>query len=231
MAAQYSATAIPHTALSQPLVKPEKYDADAARCQGFLLQLPAVPCFMWLFWSQQVYEYPQSDDRKSPHLGQHAMEETSEGGAEVQSMVEYALEFQTLSTESVWNEAVFWQGLNLNIITELAFRDKGASLDDLINLAVRLDNLPQHHRPKTVSSTPARELVIEPVQLNNTHLNPNERMRRWQDNLCFYCGDTDYHIAQCPMHHLSSKSPEGLRRLANLLWWVKRQYHQYHFSF
>lgn len=131
MAAQYSATTAPHTALSQPLVKLEKYDADTARCQGFLLQLPAVPCFMWPFRSQQGYECPQSDDRKSPHLGQHAVKETSEGDAEVRSMVEYALEFQTLSTESVWNEVVVW--LNSNILTELACKDKDASLDDLIN--------------------------------------------------------------------------------------------------
>lgn len=48
----------------------------------------------------------------------------------------YALEF--------WNKsalkAVFWMGLNEDMRTEMSCRDNEASLDSLIDLAIRLDN-------------------------------------------------------------------------------------------
>lgn len=59
----------------------------------------------------------------------------------------YALKFCTLAAENGWNEpalkAVFRQGLNENIRTEMVCRDDEASLDSMIDLTIHLDNLLQ----------------------------------------------------------------------------------------
>lgn len=58
---------------------------------------------------------------------------------------EYALEFCTLPVGSGWNKpvlkAIFHQGLNPEVLTELTCRDDKASLDSLIDLAIHLDHL------------------------------------------------------------------------------------------
>lgn len=60
-------------------------------------------------------------------------------------MVEYALKFHALTTRSRWNEpalkAVFCQGLDSLILTELACCDEQQTLDSLTDLAIKLDNL------------------------------------------------------------------------------------------
>lgn len=60
-------------------------------------------------------------------------------------VAEYTLEFRTLAEESGWNElalkSMFQKGLNTDVLTKLACQDDEASLDDLINLAICLDNL------------------------------------------------------------------------------------------
>lgn len=62
-----------------------------------------------------------------------------------QSVVDYALRFHMLAAESQWNEptlkAIFWRGLNNNILTELACRDDEATLDSLINMSIWIDTL------------------------------------------------------------------------------------------
>lgn len=58
---------------------------------------------------------------------------------------EYALDFCIMVAESGWNEtapqAVFRNGLNENIFTELACSDNSLNFDSLIELAIRLDSL------------------------------------------------------------------------------------------
>lgn len=60
-------------------------------------------------------------------------------------MVDYALEFCILAAESGWNEAalkdVFPAGLNPEVQKEMACHDDEKSLDSLMDLAIRLDNL------------------------------------------------------------------------------------------
>lgn len=57
----------------------------------------------------------------------------------------YALEFCMLARESGWNEsalkAIFWQGLNANICTEMVCSDDKATLDSLIDFVIHLNNL------------------------------------------------------------------------------------------
>lgn len=60
-------------------------------------------------------------------------------------MVVFTLEFCTLAAESGWKEsalkAAFRHRLNHDILTELACQDDEATLDPLIDMAIRVDNL------------------------------------------------------------------------------------------
>ena len=60
------------------------------------------------------------------------------------SVAEYSVDFRVLAAESGWGEealqSVFVHGLSNVLKDELAARDSAASLDELILLAIRLDN-------------------------------------------------------------------------------------------
>lgn len=61
------------------------------------------------------------------------------------TLSEYALELCTLVADSGWNDlalkAVFCQGLEASILTELTCRDEQYTLDLLMDLAIKLDHL------------------------------------------------------------------------------------------
>lgn len=60
------------------------------------------------------------------------------------SVAEYSVEFRTVAAETGWNNVAlqgqFLQGLDDSIRDELAARDEPEILDDLISLAIRIDN-------------------------------------------------------------------------------------------
>nr|CBN81752.1 Pol polyprotein [Dicentrarchus labrax] len=127
------------------------------------------------------------------------------------SVAEFSVEFRILAAESGWDEealqTVFVHGLSEVMKDELAARDSAASLDELISLAIRLDNRlrerqrerrgrpqaspfpalpratisvgPQLAAPsKHPSSQIPPEPVEEPMQLGRTRLTQAERQRR-----------------------------------------------------
>uniref|UniRef100_A0AAR2J3M5 Gypsy retrotransposon integrase-like protein 1 n=1 Tax=Pygocentrus nattereri TaxID=42514 RepID=A0AAR2J3M5_PYGNA len=67
------------------------------------------------------------------------------------SVSEYALRFRTLAAGSGWNEpallTVFRDGLNSRVQSELACKDDGLKLDQLISLAIRIDQLLSRRNP------------------------------------------------------------------------------------
>lgn len=70
------------------------------------------------------------------------------------SVAEYSIEFRTMPAESGWNEVslqgVFLNGLCDAVKDELSVRDESESLDELIALAIRLDNrLHERHRDRS----------------------------------------------------------------------------------
>ncbi|KAL0149928.1 hypothetical protein M9458_054760, partial [Cirrhinus mrigala] len=105
----------------------------------------------------------------------------------------------------------FRRGLCHDLQAELTCCDEGKTLDELIDLAVRIDNLmrsrrankdvaPQQPKPPSTSE-------CEPMQVAHTRLTPEERDRRRQFNLCLYCGQPAHLKASCPsrpMQHTSS---------------------------
>ena len=148
-----------------------------------------------------------------------------QGGRTVAS---YATEFRTLAAGSGWNgeslSSAFRRGLSEAVKDELV-RDRPTSLNELISLAIDLDERARERRreracfppsssrsltpvPGTVSpgsepllwggSSTTRTSGEEPMQLGRTHLTVAERERRRSRGLCLYCGEQGHLREACP---------------------------------
>uniref|UniRef100_A0AAR2JVU4 CCHC-type domain-containing protein n=1 Tax=Pygocentrus nattereri TaxID=42514 RepID=A0AAR2JVU4_PYGNA len=127
------------------------------------------------------------------------------------SVVEYALEFRTLAASSGWNETallvMFRHGLNPEVLNELASKDDGLSLDQLISLAIKLDPLMNSRRKKGSARGPRnishpvrvpRDVEIpEPMVCESSRLSEEERQNRFSQQLCFFCGQPGHRIRDC----------------------------------
>ncbi|KAI2663508.1 Transposon Tf2-9 polyprotein [Labeo rohita] len=120
---------------------------------------------------------------------------------------EYALDFRTLAAQSGWNDGPlklhYRQGLRPDLQVELACRDEDLSLNQYIDLSIRVDSVMRARktsRPFTPVSLPApnTQEPPEPMQLGATKLSTEERERRLRGNLCLYCGLAGHIRANCP---------------------------------
>ncbi|KAI2668011.1 Retrotransposon-derived protein PEG10 [Labeo rohita] len=110
---------------------------------------------------------------------------------------DYALSFRTLAAQSGWTDEPlklhYRNGLYPDLQMELACRDEGLSLEQYIDLSIRVDNLMRARKPGRLSTAvplaaPSSEASPEPMQLGATKLTLEERERRLRGNLCLYCG-------------------------------------------
>ncbi|KAL0152827.1 hypothetical protein M9458_051867, partial [Cirrhinus mrigala] len=120
---------------------------------------------------------------------------------------EYALDFRTLAAQSGWNDGPlklhYRRGLRPDLQVELACRDEDLTLNQYIDLSIRVDSVMQARktsRPFTPVSLPApiAQEPPEPMQLGATKLTTEERERRLRGNLCLYCGLAGHIRANCP---------------------------------
>ncbi|XP_047663813.1 juxtaposed with another zinc finger protein 1a isoform X1 [Tachysurus fulvidraco] len=122
---------------------------------------------------------------------------------------EYALTFRTLAAETGWEErpltVIYRKGLYPDLQAELTCRDEGRDLMEFIDLSICIDNLMRTRRPPThaiqdVHETlrTARPADPEPMQLEATHLMPEEEAKRFRFQLCLYCGEAGHRLAACP---------------------------------
>lgn len=102
-------------------------------------------------------------------------------------VVIYALELRTLAADSGCDKSalkgVYRQGLNANVIIELTCRDNTSSLNSLIDLSNKLDDLLQDRRPATQQLA---KKTIWTVTVQNVHLSSPEQERRRKQHLCFF---------------------------------------------
>lgn len=102
--------------------------------------------------------------------------------------------------DSGWNElalkAVYWQGLNPDVLIELTCRDNAASLDSLIDPSIKLDNLLQDHHslqhPTAQQQTQKTTMEVQGVRLSNS-----EHEHYHKEHLCFYRESANQEISQC----------------------------------
>ncbi|KAI2656666.1 Retrotransposon-like protein 1 [Labeo rohita] len=120
---------------------------------------------------------------------------------------DYALTFRTLAAQSGWNDGPlklhYRKGLNPDLQVELACRDEDLSLEQYIDLSIRVDNVMRACKSSRLTSlpplsTPSSEATAEPMQLGTTKLSLEERERRLRGNLCLYCGLAGHIRANCP---------------------------------
>ena len=89
-------------------------------------------------------------------------------------------------------------------------RDNDLTRDQLIALALRLDNLLRERGPKqrlsSFHSTPRQQFpspfttsAPEPMEVVETHITPQERQRRMRRGLCLYCGEVGHYKSQCQL--------------------------------
>lgn len=131
------------------------------------------------------------------------------------TVVDYSIEFRTLSTTCGWNEpalvARFLEGLNANVKDEVIARELPTRLDPLIELAIRIEkrfDLRRRTRVmdsaspspvSAVSSLPSFHSEPEPMQLGGLRISAKERERRLINRLCMYCGAPDHFVSVCPV--------------------------------
>lgn len=109
------------------------------------------------------------------------------------SAADYALSFRTLAAQTGWPDDPlrlhFRRGLDAELQTELACRDEGKTLEQLIDLSIKIDNLirARRSRYRTSSFTLVNNSNPdpEPIQIGVTRLSEEERSRRRQHNLCY----------------------------------------------
>ncbi|KAL0180378.1 hypothetical protein M9458_025820, partial [Cirrhinus mrigala] len=123
------------------------------------------------------------------------------------TVADYALTFRTLAAQTCWSDdplkLLYRKGLTSELQSELACRDEGKSLDEFIELSIRIDNLARSRRPPRSVTTPHLPTTAtsepEPMQVGFTHLTAEERERRIRQHLCLYCGQEGHLRAACPI--------------------------------
>lgn len=135
------------------------------------------------------------------------------------SVTDYSIEFRTLAAECKWNTEAQWDmflhGLAPHIQDEIYALELPTSLDDLIDLAIRVDArlrrrvCHNHHHSATdfldFSTTNVGEGCNhtsdpEPMQMGRSRLSRRERERRIRLGLCLYCGESGHMVSQCPVN-------------------------------
>ena len=118
---------------------------------------------------------------------------------------------------SGWNEAalltMYHQGLNSEILTEMACRDDDLTLDQLITLSICLDQLLNNRdkckmkqnnrvatRTWTVCDPIENKEVDEPMQCDSSCLSKEERLCPLTRGICLCCGGDGHLLCDCRAH-------------------------------
>ncbi len=117
---------------------------------------------------------------------------------------DYTLTFRTLAAQTGWeNEPLrllYRKGLNKELQSELACRDEGRTLEQFMELTIRIDNLMRSRRVhRSALPIPTNQGIPEPepMQVGVTRLSAEERERRIRQHLCLYCGESGHLRAAC----------------------------------
>ncbi|KAL0159656.1 hypothetical protein M9458_043381, partial [Cirrhinus mrigala] len=138
---------------------------------------------------------------------------------------DYALTFRTLAAQTGWTEdplkLLYRKGLTTELQSELACCDEDKTLDEFIDLSIRIDNLVRSRRPPRQSPMSGQSATAvpdsEPMQIGFTHLTMEERERRIQQHLCLYCGQPGHLRVSCPTRPPTRKTSTILGAAGNFI--------------
>lgn len=135
----------------------------------------------------------------------------------LKTVADHSIDFRIMAERTGWNElalqGTFLNSLSKTIRDKLATCDEPQSLDELINLSIRIDNRLRERRNERMSSyrpwTPtihvtsegpsAEHPLPETMQAGRGRLSPEERLRRFGTRVCIYCGKKGHFLANCPV--------------------------------
>ncbi|MBN3298509.1 OPSP protein, partial [Amia calva] len=135
----------------------------------------------------------------------------------------YGKLLHAVKQSSGWGEAsliaLFCRGLCDDLQAELACKGDTLDLEQLIHLAIRLDNLMRSRGKRSLSATsrlftrssfkPSPVTEPEAMQIGRTRLPAEERQRRIQQRLCLYCVQSGHFRDACPnLPGSSSATPQ-----------------------
>ncbi len=157
---------------------------------------PSFRAFIQRF--KEVFEHPAG--------GKEAGEQLLSLRQGRSSAADYVLSFRTLAAQTGWPDDPlklhYRKGLNTELQSELACCDEGKSLEQFIELSIKIDNLLRSRRtnrlPALLVAPSAANSDIEPMQIGLTHISEEERERRIRQSLCLYCGLPGHLRASCP---------------------------------
>uniref|UniRef100_A0A8C7YHL6 ribonuclease H n=1 Tax=Oryzias sinensis TaxID=183150 RepID=A0A8C7YHL6_9TELE len=143
------------------------------------------------------------------------------------SVSDHVVDFRILAVEAGWTDTalrgIFYQSLNETIKDHLCTQPEALSFEELVAAAMRSDiRLKEHQhersypaRKTTMVRPPLSELPPqnlqrktpgEPMQIGVYRLSAEERIKRRDEGLCFYCGGQGHQVSQCPIR-LNSRTP------------------------
>uniref|UniRef100_A0A8C6U8R8 Retrotransposon gag domain-containing protein n=1 Tax=Neogobius melanostomus TaxID=47308 RepID=A0A8C6U8R8_9GOBI len=158
------------------------YAADKSRI-SFVLSLLGGKASQWatavweanspICWSYRDFSDEMRKIFDHPVRGKEAAKRLLALHQGASSVAQYAIDFRILAAESGWDDAalqgVFMRGLAENIKDELAARDETESLEELISLAIRLDNRLRERRREKASRQPVSRLPCTPFATLLSH--------------------------------------------------------------
>lgn len=171
-----------------------------------------LPCSPWSFqpWSSQLPTVqkcsPMSASPNSSVLFSTILQRTClHQGSRTAS--EYALDFRMMAASTCWSDqallTVFRSGLQADVQTELACLDEDLTLDQLIAMAICLDNFLRAHRRTSpgLGSLPGTSSEAEPMEVGMSTQPSTE-------SLLLLRG------VRPPLEHLSQKENQARKRQA-----------------
>ncbi len=120
--------------------------------------------------------------------------------------MECALAFRTLAEQIGWPDdplkLQFRRRLSPELQTEFACRDEGKTLDQLLDLAIRFNNMICSRKPSRGSTFRSLSPSVVPEQeampVGHACISPEERDCRYRQHLCLYCGQACHVKISCP---------------------------------
>lgn len=120
----------------------------------------------------------------------------------------YATKFRLLAGQLDWSNAglvsQFFEGLSRPLQLEIAKTAYPKELEELIDHAVRVDNLLQSYEDYPAQPSPTTPV---PTARPGQRLTEQQRELRRKNNLCMYCGDAGHLVRSCPVRPSRPNGP------------------------
>uniref|UniRef100_A0A3P9HCQ1 Gypsy retrotransposon integrase-like protein 1 n=1 Tax=Oryzias latipes TaxID=8090 RepID=A0A3P9HCQ1_ORYLA len=126
------------------------------------------------------------------------------------SVSNHIIDFRILAVEAGWPDValkgIFYQSLNEKIKDHLCTQPETNHFEELVSAALRSDMRLRERQAER------NHFSDEPLHVGHSKLTPEERQKRSNEGLCFYCGDAGHIVSQCSKR-LSSRTPSPRVRL------------------